>query len=223
MVNTTHQKSHAKLITIIIVIFSLFTAAVIYFGLVLPQQKLHDRKNVKIDGVLLPQSQGIAEFNFTDHTGKPFTKESLKGHWTMVFFGFTNCGNVCPTTLSELNTMYKTLQTQLPDKNLPQVVLISVDPDRDTISRLRDYISSFNPHFIAARADIAKTIALEKQLHIAAAKMEVNSKGKNQYTINHTAEILLFNPNAEVQAYLAYPHKADQMVKDYKLILRTTS
>jgi cytochrome oxidase Cu insertion factor (SCO1/SenC/PrrC family) len=64
------------------------------------------------------------------------------------------------------------------------------------------------------------TMALEKQLHIAAAKMQVDGQGKNHYTINHSTDILLLNPKGQLQAYLAFPHKAQQMANDYKLIVK---
>jgi len=161
------------------------------------------------------------DFHLTDFNGKAFTNENLKGHWTMMFFGFTNCAMVCPTTMSALSGMYKQLQKELPQNQLPQVVMVSVDPDRDTQERMKDYVTSFNSQFKGVRADIAETVALEKQLHIVAAKIEVDGQGNNQYTVNHSAEILLFNPKGQVQAYLSYPHQAEQMAKDYSLIVKT--
>lgn len=217
MSNIAQPKSHKKLILIILLIMASLLSVVVYFGIVLPHQQA--MKQVKINGILLPAATDIADFKLTDHHGEHFTQENLKGHWTLLFFGFTNCDYVCPNTMVALNKMYKTLQQELPDSKLPQVVLVSVDPERDTVKRMNSYVSAFNPHFIGVRADIKETIALEKQLHIAAAKMEADGEGKNHYTINHTAEILLVNPQGKLQAYLPYPHKADQLVKDYKLIL----
>lgn len=211
--------SNSKLIITILLVMSMFVFGVFYFGMIKPYQHTKNIKELKIDGVLLPQAQVINDFHLTDNQGKPFAKDNLKGHWTMMFFGFTNCGMVCPTTMAALNQMYKTLQTQLPDSRLPQVVMVSVDPDRDSVERMNEYVLTFNPHFIGLRAEIEETVALEKQLHIAAAKIEADGEGKNHYTINHTADILLFNPNGQLQAFLSFPHKADQMVKDYKLII----
>lgn len=221
MTNHTQLKNHTKIIMTIALIMTIFVFCVFYFAALKPYMHAKNIKNIKIDGVVLPQTQVINDFKLMDNQGKPFTKENLKGHWTMMFFGFTNCGMVCPTTMAALNQMYKSLQTELPDSKLPQVVMISVDPDRDTIERMNEYVMTFNPHFIGARAEIEETVALEKQLHIAAAKIEADGEGKNHYTINHTADILLFNPDAQLQAFMSFPHKADQMAKDYKLILST--
>ncbi len=209
---------HAKLIAILVIIVAVVTSIELYFGFL---QHREVANNVKIDGVFLASAQPINDFHLTDNHGKPFNKDSLMGHWTLMFFGFTNCPMVCPTTMSALNDMYQQLKKELPPEQLPRVVMISVDPDRDTRKRMHAYVTAFNPAFIGARADIKETILLEKQLHIAAAKMQVDGQGKNQYTINHSTDILLVNPKGELQAYLAFPHKADQMVKDYQLIVKT--
>ncbi len=179
-------------------------------------------EDVKIDGVYLKEARkDVPSFQLQATNGKLFTQENLKNRWTMMFFGFTNCGMVCPATMAALNGMYRILETKLSVDNLPQVVMISVDPERDTLARMKSYVAAFNPHFLGARAEIRATIALEKALHITAAKIEADGKGKNHYTINHSAEILLFNPEGELQAYLSYPHEAKQMAQDYLMILQT--
>lgn len=206
-----------KLVTFIVVDMIIIVALIVYFGMIRPQQQKTEK--LSIDGTYLPVPTEIKDFQLTDNHGNNFSKKNLMGKWTMMFFGFTNCGMVCPTTMDALNKMYQLLGKDLSATQMPQIVLISVDPDRDTIERMNDYVISFNPHFIGARAEINETIALEKQLHIVAAKLQVDGQGKNQYTINHSAEILLINPDAKVQAYFSYPHEPQKMANDYKLIL----
>ncbi len=203
---------HKKLLFVL-----LMTAVVVFAGVFFLRPIA--TKPVAINGVVLPQATPIKPFALTDNQGKPFTEANLNGHWTLLFFGFTNCGMVCPTTLSELSDMYKRLEKELPADQLPQVVLISVDPERDNVARMNEYVHAFNPHFIGARAEIAETVALENQMHIAAAKIEADGKGKNHYTINHSAEILLVNPKGQLLAYFSYPHKGPEMASDYKAIL----
>jgi protein SCO1/2 len=210
--NKQATSRNKKLISIILAAVTLVAAIEIYFGFL---QRHEVANNVKIDGVFLAQSKEINNFNLTDSNGKPFTQENLKGHWTMMFFGFTNCGMVCPTTMAALADMYKRLEKDLPKDQMPQIVMVSVDPDRDSQQKMKEYVTTFNSNFMGARADMTETVALEKQLHIAAAKMQVDGQGKNQYTINHSAEILLVNPKGQLQAYLSYPHQAEQMAKDY--------
>jgi protein SCO1 len=212
------QRSHAKVVTIVMTVFIAVAVAVFYFGIFPNHQKI-DASQVKIDGFFLPHPQAINNFHLTDNSGKPFSKDNLKGHWTLVFFGFTNCGDVCPTTLSELNKMYKTLQGQLPDPKLPQVVMITVDAPRDSLEKLNTYVKAFNPHFIGLRGEEDELKSLEKQLHVTSVKMQAPGQGKNHYMVNHSAEVMVFNPQADLIALLSYPHEAEQMVSDYKTIL----
>jgi len=214
------RKHHVKLALIILSLFVGVAGFVLYFGVVRPYQQLHSAHAVTIDGVVLDSPQSVTDFHLTDHNGNSFSKKNLKGQWTLLFFGFTNCGMVCPTTLAALNNMYHILQRELPDNELPQVVMISVDPERDSVERMKEYIAAFNPHFIGARGETAEINALEKQLHIVAVKMQAEGQSQNQYTINHSAEIMLFNPEGMLQAFLSYPHKAEQMAKDYKAVLQ---
>lgn len=213
-------KKNLKLIFIILAVIGLVAAIEIYFDLFRPSAK--QPQKIKVDGIYLTTTHDIKPFTLQATNGQAFTQDDLKGHWTFVFFGFTNCGMVCPTSLAALNDMYKMLGKELPAEQLPQIVMISVDPDRDTIERMKDYLASFNPHFLGARADIKETVALENQLHIAAAKITADGQGTQQYTINHTAEILVFNPKGQVQAYLSYPHVAKQMAEDYQQMMKAT-
>lgn len=210
-------KIQMKIITIILFVMS--ATASVTFG-ESKQQPNCQSNNLKINGIYLPVETEIQNFKLTDNNGKNFTKKNLAGQWTLVFFGFTNCPMVCPATLAALDEMYRSLKNKLSADQLPNIVFISVDPKRDTTARLNEYVNAFNPHFIGARADINETQALMKQLHIIALKIEASKEGKDRYVINHTSEILVFNPNAKLQAYLSYPHYAKQMTKDYQLILQ---
>jgi protein SCO1/2 len=214
-----NRKSYNQLTVKIIVLIIAILIAGLYFGVF--RQPV--TQNVKISGVFLPHSTPIKEFSLTDTTKKSFTAADLKGHWTLLFFGFTNCGMVCPTTMAALNMMYQILEKGLPVSQLPQVMMITVDPERDTLARMAEYIASFNVHFKGARGESSQINALENQLHIAAVKLQADGAGKDHYTINHTAEIMVINPKGEVQAFLSYPHHAEEMAKDYKTIIAHTN
>ncbi len=213
------KKTHHKTIALLVLALMVISVCVIYFGILHKDNNsiaIHEES--KIDGVYLTKPTTINDFNLTDNAGQAFTKASLKDHWTLMFFGFTNCGMICPTTMAALNQMYQTLSKDLPPDKMPQVVMVSVDPDRDTVERMNEYVTAFNPHFIGVRAEMPEVDKLKAQLHIVSAKMQVG-ENKNQYTINHSAEIMVFNPQGQLQAYLSFPHKAEQLVKDYKFML----
>lgn len=193
-----------RYIKIILFYLILIATLIIYFGL------FHSHTDVKIHGTYMQTPMDIEAFHLINQDGKPLTHETLKGRWAMVFFGFTHCPMICPTTLVVLNEMHKKLEQELPKNLLPQIVFISVDPDRDTVERLNQFVHLFNPHFIGARADTKEILALEKQLHLIVS---------SDNTVNHSMEIVLLNPEVQVQAYFAYPHQATQLVAEYKAII----
>ncbi len=220
MSRTTASGKNKKLIFIIVLAIVLVAAVEWYFNFL---QNRESEKNIQIDGILLAKPKEINDFHLMASNGKPFSKENLNGHWTMMFFGFTNCGMICPVTMAALSDMYKQLEKDLPANQMPQVVMVSVDPDRDSVEKMKSYVTSFNPHFIGARADMAETVPLEKQLHVTAVKMQADGADKNQYSINHSAEIMLFNPKGQLQAYFSYPHQAAKIAKEYKLIIKSVA
>ena len=210
---------HKKLLSIILVVFGILAIFILYFGV---HKNINPiiKKEIKINGFYLPKAVEIKKFSLIDNHGKLFNNNNLKNHWSFLFFGFTNCGFVCPTTLTELNKLYNSLKKQLPQNLIPQIVFISVDPERDTVKRLNSYVTAFNKQFIGLRGDELKIEQLENEMHIVAIKNQAEGSKKNNYTIDHTAEILVINPKGQLQAYLSYPHKAEQMAKDYQLIIK---
>lgn len=209
-------------LSIIVIFASVFLVAsyhVIHRGRTSPQTV----EKLNINGFVLPEGKAVKAFALTDDKGQPFTERNLQGQWHLLFFGFSHCGFVCPTTMAELNKMYKQLQGRLPKALLPQVVMISVDPQRDTVARMHEYVSAFNPYFKGARGESAAIEALQKEFHIIAVKVPANKATEGQknheYTINHSSEIMVIDAQGQLQAFLSYPHKAVQMAHDYELIL----
>ncbi len=218
------QKNHLPFIFVLLLFSALVAFIVLYFAVIAKHPHItKDLSQVKIDGVVLNEPKAINDFKLFDHHGNTFTVRDLKDHWTMLFFGFTNCGYVCPTTMTALTKMYRSLEQELPKDQLPKIVLISVDPERDTMERMSEYVSAFNPAFIGVRGEASDIDAFTKQLHITSIKMQADGEGANHYMINHSAEILLINPEGKIQAYFSYPHEPNQMSKDYKAILTALS
>jgi protein SCO1/2 len=218
MVNIVEQKSHKKIIMLILLALAVIITTFFYTMSNGHSQSMPNTQNIKISGLYLTTPTTINDFQLTDNHGKEFTKANLNGHWTLLFFGFTNCGYVCPTTMAAMKQTYQTLQKEIPANQLPQVLFVSVDPDRDSVAKLNSYVTAFNPSFIGTRGDTANLDILEKQFHIVAVK--VPGKGKNNYSINHTAEIMLINPNAKLQAFFSFPVNPTKMVTEYQSILK---
>lgn len=158
------------------------------------------------------------DFQLQDYQGREFSTRNLKGHWTLMFFGFTQCPMMCPLTMSALQEMYRNLEQEMPREQLPQVVLVTLDPERDSLERLREYVQAFNPRFIGLRGDKAQTVALMRKFHVIAVKMQADG-GSDRYTLNHGGEILVFNPEGKMTASWAYPHTAKVLVREYKNVV----
>lgn len=188
----------------------------IYLAIIRPQQKYYYAHHVDIHGTYLIDPIKISDFELTDTRGKPFNKNSLKNHWTFLFFGFTHCSVVCPTTLGVLDKTYRSLAYKLSNKNIPNVIFISIDPEQDNIDSLNKYITDFNPNFIGA-VTTPKNIGAIKSIFHVASKAIVTNRSK---TFEHSPEILLINPHAEIQAYFSYPQNAEQLAQDYHSIIR---
>lgn len=166
------------------------------------------------------QSREIKPFELTDHNGQSFTKEQLKGKWSLVFFGYTSCPDVCPTTLQNLGFIYEDLKASAKNS---QVLLVSVDPQRDTQEKLSQYIAYFNPEFIALRAGHEVLFPFARNMGLMYA---ISGEGDG-YLVDHSASIVLINPDGNIAAIFK-PEQAvgqvpsidgDKLLSDYQKIV----
>ncbi|USQ14114.1 SCO family protein [Legionella lytica] len=205
----------AKGITFTVVI--LLALAGLFSGIFVGQ---HMNFKKKIDvanfhGTYLENPRTVNQFSLTGTDQKAFDNASLQGKWTVLFFGFTNCGYICPTTLAELGKMYRILEDK-GVKDLPRVVMISIDPERDNQEKLGSYVSSFHPDFYGARGDEVSIKAMTREMGIAYAKiMEKDTSDPKNYDMQHSGALMLFNPQGELNAFFTTPHRADLLAKDY--------
>lgn len=170
------------------------------------------------NGTLLDNPREINQFSLTGIDNAAFTNASLQGKWTLMFFGFTSCGYVCPTTMAELGKTYRLLESKNL-KVLPNVVMVSLDPERDSIERLDQYVRAFDKHFFGARGDSDSIKRITKDLGIAYAKVTVKSPNvKQQDDIEHTGAIMLFNPKGKLTAFFTGPHSAEKMASDFMML-----
>lgn len=171
-------------------------------------------------GTLLDMPRPVKAFSLTRTDGVPFTQASLRDQWTMIFFGFTHCGLVCPTTMAELGKMYRMLEEKHVSP-LPQVVMISIDPERDDLAGLGNYVKAFNSNFYGARGSEQMTKAMTKALGIAYAKVAANPDGSSlRDDIEHTGAVMLFNPMGKLAAFFTGPHQAKVLGDDYAWLIQ---
>lgn len=168
------------------------------------------------DGVL-PTPKTTSPFSMTDDNGQPFSNDNLKGHWTFLFFGFSRCGDVCPTTLSQLNEMSTQLKKDLPAQLIPQVVMITVDPETDSTAVMHKYVRNFNSDFIGAIPNKDTLDTFSKDLGMFYQKVP---EGSNGYMMNHSAELYLFNPDGNWVATYSYPREVSDLDKNYETLVK---
>lgn len=208
-------KGITKTVVILLALAGLFTGIFV-------SQHLHYKKKVDVaqfHGTYLENPRTVNQFDLTGTDQKSFDNASLQGQWTLVFFGFTNCGYLCPTTMAELGKMYRILEEK-GVKNLPKVVMISIDPDRDSLNKLGDYVKSFNTSFYGARGEEAAVKSMTREMGIAYAKViNKDSDDPQNYDVQHSGAVMLFNPQGELNAFFTTPHHADLLAKDYMLLV----
>lgn len=140
-------------------------------------------------------------FTLTDQNGKPISNADLKGKPYLVFFGYTHCPDICPTTLFEISEVMHALGK---DADRTEAMFVSVDPDRDTPAVLKDYLSSFDPHLIGATADQKTLDKVEKEFRVYAKKVPTGTKG--DYSMDHSAIVYLMDKQGRFVA----PFKLDK-------------
>jgi len=150
-------------------------------------------------------ARSISEFKLLNHDGKQVGLEELKGKWSLIFFGFTYCPDICPTTLGVLNRALNKM------KKKPQVIMVSVDPDRDTPELLAQYVPNFNSDFVGYSGEFDELVRLSTQLNAAFAK--VPGKEPGSYTVDHTASIAVINPKGQYQGFIKSPHQANNITQ----------
>jgi protein SCO1 len=154
------------------------------------------------------------DFALTDHNGKPRTLADFKGKAVVVFFGYTQCPDVCPTTMAEMAAVMKELGP-LADK--VQVLFITVDPERDTQELLSKYVPAFDPRFLGLRGDLAATQKVAQDFKVFYQK--VPGKEPGNYTMDHTAGSYVFDPQGRIRLFVRHGQGAAPITHDLKLLL----
>ncbi|MGD2055290.1 MAG: SCO family protein [Gammaproteobacteria bacterium] len=165
-----------------------------------------------LHATLFAEPRTIQPFDLVDDTGKAFRNEDLQGRWSFVFFGYTHCPDVCPTTLSVLNSVARKLEKQ---PQSPRFVFISVDPERDTPETLGRYVSYFNGEFIGATGTPDELNKLTQQLGVIYMRVTDNEDSEN-YLVDHSASVLLFDPDGRFHALFSPPLKAAEIAEDFR-------
>lgn len=178
--------------------------------------KLAPGSRTPFNGVDITGSDLGPDFRLTDHNGKERTLADFKGKAVAMFFGYTHCPDVCPTTLSDMANALKALG---PDGQRVQVLFVTVDPKRDTPELLKGYVPAFNPTFLGLYGDAAATAKVTKDFKIYAA--ERPGKTPESYTVDHSAQTLVFDAKGKLRLMLAYGTPGDKIAADFRILLNS--
>ena len=178
------------------------------------EPRLMSLAETRANGLFLfdtPRDPGA--FSLMDHHGAPFTRNALTNRWTLIFFGFTHCPDICPTTLADLAE----LKAQLVDAeaNDLQVVMLTVDPARDTPARLADYVPYFHPDFLGVTGEFADILSVAQRLNAPFRKVSEPNGG---YQMEHSANVMLMNPRGDYHGFFRAPLDIPKM----RVTLRST-
>jgi len=167
-------------------------------------------------GSYITPSRELPDFSLIDQRGQKFGPANLRGHWSLMFFGYTNCPDFCPTTLTTLAAMQKRLQAS-GSAVLPQVIFMSVDAKRDTPAQLAKYVPNFAPDFIGVTAaDQATAEAVAREMGVGVIIQPTAGGG---YTVDHSGAIFVVNPEGKLDAVLTGPFTTDALQADFRRIV----
>jgi len=202
-------KNRSSKTTIILLISLAFLSFIVYLG----QTTTGESVPKDLIAVLRPHASLLKPFSLIDKNENVFTKEQLKGKWSLLFFGYTNCPDICPTTLHSLKKINTQLKKTPKVANSTQVIFVSVDPQRDTPKILKKYTEYFNKEFTAITGSEEDILKFANQF--SAAYMKEPSKNKNDYQVSHTSSIFLVDPKMRIVASFSPPHNSQTITSQY--------
>ena len=192
----TPKSKKTILLTTIIISFIIILTSTFFFAEYLSRQNAPKKI-----------SQIINNINLIDHTGKKFIFQTLKNQPSLIFFGFTHCPEVCPTTLSQLSEITDKLKTKIMTTN---IIFITLDPKRDNQEHLKDYISNFNENVIGITGNI---INIKKLADNWGVFYETINSSKDDYTLNHTATVFMLDKKGNYKGTIAWGENENSIVQ----------
>jgi protein SCO1/2 len=181
----------------------LLVIAVIVSGFVyrIQQPRIMTESEMRANGLFVfdtPRDPGA--FSLVDHRGEEFTERNLEGDWTLLFFGFTYCPDVCPTTMAFLSQLSESLEGT--EAETTEVVMLSVDPARDTVEQLASYVPYFDPDFTGLTGDFPEVLSVARRFNSPFRKV---TSDDGDYQVDHSANVILINPRGDFHGFFRAP------------------
>ena len=198
----------------IIFVFLVLFGMSVLFAYFQSLPSLLQKKPTLLTGKILTRPMELDNFELIDQNNQTFNSESLKGNWTILFFGYTNCPDVCPTTIYKLAEVKSDVNQNLPSKNF-NTVLVTLDPDRDTPERLDEYIGYFDESMLGVTGTYKNIQSFSSNLSVF--YQRINKDGG--YDFNHTASIFVFNQDGSLFATMSPATSVSELRDDFYTIL----
>ena len=208
----TQKRGIHRTVAILLVVVALVIGLQVYK---VTREPPLDRDALREQGTMVfDQPRKVSAFELTDHRGETFTPDDLEGQWTLAFFGFTQCPDLCPMTMADLGRMMEQLDPALAEQT--QVLLVTLDPARDTPEVLAEYVPYFHEDFIGVTGEFLAIKRLASEVNVAFAKV---TEDEDDYTIDHSGHIVLFNPKGDYHAFFKPPLDPDTRSDHYRTIV----
>ncbi|WP_066959660.1 SCO family protein [Microbulbifer sp. Q7] len=212
---TREQKRGIYLTVVVMVVF--MVAVLLGFLNKLNQPRVITEAELRANGAIkLERPRILDEFELLADTGDAFKTTDLAGRWTLVFFGFTHCPDVCPTTLATLNNFYQTLDEDTQEDT--DILLVSVDPQRDKPEQLHSYVRYFNPDFYGVTGEFLNLKRFANQLNVPFNKVPLED---GNYTVDHGSQVVLINPRGHYHGFFKAPLDPAKMKLTYRSMRAT--
>lgn len=216
------SKGKIGLFTFVLFYLLLLVVLVTLFSVRSERKKIVELR--ELGTTVLPEPLILEGFRLTDQYGSPYTNTELLGHWTLMFFGFTSCPDICPLTMAELGQFYQQLdQPSLEDKL--KVVMVTVDPGRDTPESMGRYVGSFHEEFVGLSGDYDSISRLAAQLFVAhvdppehSTHSENSVVAEDNYLIEHSGQIAVINPQGQFYAVMRPPHRDQYFLQAFEIL-----
>lgn len=211
------EQARLKKIILLLAGCSLISSAVLVYMFSLVTRQDMNNDVLRNDSFYQYQDPIVLDaFSLSDHTGAMFDKNRLTGKWSLVFFGYTFCPDICPLTMASIRQFYQLLEMNGEAGDV-QVVMISVDPQRDTAEVMGNYVTYFNPEFIGVTGDYADIFALSRQMNAAFSYTPIDA---DNYLVTHNGEIMLIDPAGNDVGFFKAPYEPELMLENFRLARR---
>lgn len=205
---------------ILLLTFAVVLASTLWFGInPFLSKKIHAQsEETFLSATVLKPTQPLGQFSLIDNNGQPFQNLSLKGHWTLLYFGYATCPDVCPRTLNTVSELYGVFADQRQDFK-PRFIFASLDPKEDAPEKLAAFLKRFHPEFQGITGDEDEIQKLTKSCRVYSwTDPKPNAAG--QKVIDHSAALMLINPHGQLTAIFSPPHSPQNIYKDLQILMK---